>query len=127
MKAEYIQAGKNWDYVNPTNETIAAGTVIIIGNVAAVAAADIPPGETGAVATTGIWALPKDNSVIAAGDKVFYDSENDVATIPAAVQPKAEASDSSTTETETDSPVFLGIASAAAPKDAGVVAIRLNG
>lgn len=41
---------------------------------------DIEPGEIGTVATTGSWNIPKDNTAIEIGEKVYYDSENDVAT-----------------------------------------------
>ena len=43
MKATYIQPGDTLDYTNPTESTIEAGTVIVFGSKAAIAAADIPP------------------------------------------------------------------------------------
>ena len=72
MKATYVQKGENINYKNPTEDKITLGTLIIIG--------DIEPGEIGTVATTGSWNVPKDNTAIEIGEKVYYDSENDVAT-----------------------------------------------
>ena len=80
MKATYVQKGENINYKNPTEDKIALGTLIIIGAICAVAADDIEPGEIGTVATTGSWNSPKHNTAIEIGEKVYYDSENDVAT-----------------------------------------------
>ena len=80
MKATYVQKGENINYKNPTEDKITLGTLIIIAAICAVAAVDIEPGEIGTVATTGSWNIPKDNTAIEIGEKVYYDSENDVAT-----------------------------------------------
>ena len=78
MKATYVQKGENINYKNPTEDKITLGTLIIIGAICAVAADDIEPGEIGTVATTGSWNIPKDNTAIEIGEKVYYDSENDI-------------------------------------------------
>ena len=82
MKAEYVQKGSNIPYLNAKEETIIAGTVVFIGAIAAIAAADIPPNEIGAAATEGVWDVPKAAEEIEAGKSVYYDegSENVTAT-----------------------------------------------
>ena len=108
MKAEYIQQGNNWDYTNATEETIKAGTIIIIGQVCTVAGCDIAPGETGTVVTDGVWSMPKSAAEIKAGTAVYYDEESDCASA-----------------TKSDS--VIGIAITDAPTEAAVVMVRLNG
>lgn len=80
MKATYVQKGENINYKNPTEDKIPLGTLIIIGAICAVAADDIAPGEVGVVATSGAWNVPKDSTAIEIGEKVYYDSESDIAT-----------------------------------------------
>lgn len=109
MKATYIQPGDTLDYTNPTERTIEAGTVVVFGTKAAVAAADIPAGEIGAVTLIGAWEIPKDTSAITAGAAVYYDAENDKATTTAS---------GNTT---------VGTAIADAGADATTVIVRLNG
>jgi predicted RecA/RadA family phage recombinase len=109
MKAEYINRGDNIDYVNPTEETIDAGTIVTLGEICGVAACRIGAGDLGTLATRGVWAIPKDTSEITAGAKVYYDAESDTATATAGSSPA------------------IGVAIADAGADAGVVAVRLNG
>lgn len=109
MQAIYIQPGDTPDYVNPTETTIEAGTLVVFGTRAAIAATTIPPGEVGSVTLIGAWEIPKDTSAITAGAIVYYDAENDKATV-----------------TETDNTV-IGIAIADAGTDAATVVVRLNG
>lgn len=114
MKAEYSHEGKNFDYINSTDETITAGTVIVFNGICAVAATTIPPGKLGAVTTVGVWTMPKDTSEISIGDKVYYDEANDKVTVTA---PTGEAADNT----------FIGIATIDAAADAPEVNVRLNG
>ncbi len=88
MTATHIQRGDNLDYINPTDETIAPGTVIVLGDRCGVAAAAIPPGKTGALAMTGVYELAKSTSEeIKAGTEVYYDAATDTATtVGAAVE-----------------------------------------
>lgn len=51
--------GKVLDYVNGTGATIAAGTFLAIGALVGCVVADIPDGETGAVAIEGAFTAPK--------------------------------------------------------------------
>ncbi len=109
MKAEYIQEGKNLDYINPTNEIITAGTVVIAGEIAAVAAGNIAQGEVGAIATAGVWQMPKSPDAITMGAKVYYDKENDKVSL------------------SSENSVFIGVAAADAAAADNFVNVRLGG
>lgn len=108
MNAIYVQEGNNINYINPTEETIAYGSVVVLGSVCGVAAADIPSGEEGVLVMNGVWKITKDASEVTIGAKVYYDAENDVATT-----------------TESDS--VLGYAIAAATAEETTVLVKLNG
>lgn len=85
MTAIHIQRGDNLDYINPTDEMITPGTVIVLGDRCGVAAAAIPPGETGALAMTGVYELTKSTGEeIKAGTNVYYDAAADTATTASA-------------------------------------------
>lgn len=60
LKAAYWQRGEAIDYVNMTEETIEAGTVVSNNYLIGVAAADIPPKETGVLHIEGVFIMPKD-------------------------------------------------------------------
>lgn len=108
MTGTYIQPGNNINYVNAGTETIFAGTLVIMGNIAGIAATTIPPGELGSLATTGIFSFAKDNTAIEAGTTVYYDKTNDVVT-----------------STESGN-TAIGISVAAADASATTVNVRLN-
>lgn len=81
MKAEYLQAGNNLDYVNPSeDEAVEAGTVIALGSIVGIAATYIEPGETGSVATDGVWVFDTEDADTKQGDPVYYDDAADKAT-----------------------------------------------
>ena len=68
--AAYIQKGEAIDYVNSTEETIPAGTVIIFGKRIGIAGGEIPAGGLGALHMTGVFEIPKKSAVaLAAGDE----------------------------------------------------------
>ncbi len=121
MKAEYIQPGHNLDYINTTEETIDAGSIVTIGAIAAVAATIIEPGEVGAVATEGVWRLPKDAGAIAAGVKVYYNTATDATTADTSV--KVDTEDG---KKETVTLVPLGTAVVDAGADDACVCVKLN-
>ncbi|MGN0162452.1 MAG: capsid cement protein [Candidatus Ornithomonoglobus sp.] len=108
MTGTYIQPGNNINYTNNGESTIAAGTLVVVGLIAAVAATTIQPGEMGALATTGVFAFEKDNTDIEAGAAVYYNSETDTATAD-----------------DTDG-IKIGVAVAAAGTTAAAVNVRLN-
>lgn len=121
MKAEYSHKGENLDYINPTEETITAGTVVVLGEICGVAATMIEPGELGTLATVGVWTMEKDASEITAGAKVYYDAENDVVTATAATEKEVGETKENIQNT------FVGYATKDASTDASTVDVRLNG
>lgn len=108
MKADYQQKGDTLNYINPTDDFVTAGTLILFGSICGIAATDMVSGQLGTIATTGVWQMPKDTAEITGGAKVYYDEENDVVT--------ATANDA-----------FVGIAVENADAAAATVAVRLNG
>lgn len=62
MMANYVNRGHNLDYKNETGDLIPAGDVVVIEDLVGVAAADIPDGEIGAVATHGVFKVPFDKA-----------------------------------------------------------------
>ena len=129
MKAMYEQKGDNWDYANPTNEIIEAGTLIVMGDVVGVAATRILPGKIGTVATTGVWAVPKDTSKFTVGEHVIYDEENDVATALTAAETtvgESEQESADVAEITEKAAIFIGVAIENASADSSTVLIKLN-
>lgn len=80
-KAAYWQRGEALDYVNRTEETIEAGSVIAFGDRVGVAGADIPPGETGSLHVEGVFEVPKGEGAIEAGTDVYFDVAADAETV----------------------------------------------
>lgn len=108
MKAEFRQKGEMLNYINPTDDFVEAGTLVIFGDICGITATDIAPGQLGTIATTGVWQMPKDTAEITGGAKVYYDEANDVVNT-------------------TESDIFVGIAIEDADATASTVAVRLNG
>ena len=79
-KGAYWQRGDAIDYVNSGGTKIDANTVILYGSRLAIAGADIPAGEKGALLVEGVYELPKDyadsGKAISAGDEVYWDNGN---------------------------------------------------
>jgi predicted RecA/RadA family phage recombinase len=71
------QAGKVLDYTNDTGADIASGSVVVIGSILGVASGLIAAGEIGDVAVEEVFALPKKQEVLTAGDEVWWDAEGD--------------------------------------------------
>lgn len=107
MKAEYIQKGNTLNYVNPTEEIIDSGTIVKFGVLCGVVATTIPGKGLGAIATDGVWSVPKDDTDIKEGSIVYYDDSADKATA-------------------TEKDTALGVAVAAAGTSIGTVSIKLN-
>ena len=78
MKARFVQDGKYLDYT--PEAAVEAGDVVIVGSIAGVANRPIPAGETGAIATEGVFEIEKDATDITAGALVYYDSSAKKAT-----------------------------------------------
>ena len=84
--AQFIHDGDSIDYT-PTSADVAAGDVIVQGDLVGIAKRDIPAGALGALAVTGVFDMPKlanAGVTIAAGAKVYWDalSPNRVTTGP---------------------------------------------
>jgi predicted RecA/RadA family phage recombinase len=81
MKAIYKQKGDSIDYVPAAD--VAAGDVVVLGDLVAIAKLDIKAGELGALAVSGVFSLPKtagEGEGILAGKQVYWDESLSVAT-----------------------------------------------
>lgn len=106
MNAIYFQRGDIIDYT-PAQD-VAAGDVVVIGDLVGVAKLDIKAGTLGALALTGVYKVSKGAGEIAAGTVLYWD-----------------ATANTVVETGTDLPVF-GIAVAGAASADAFVLARLN-
>lgn len=72
----FIQTGKNIDYTNDTGNDIVSGQLVVLGGkFVAVATGDIADGETGVLATGGVFEVALDNAdTVAFGAKLYWDS-----------------------------------------------------
>lgn len=75
MQARFVHDGKAIDYT-PVSD-VAAGQVVVIGSLLAIAKIDIPAGRTGALHTVGVYDIAKGAVEISAGGKVFWDADGD--------------------------------------------------
>jgi predicted RecA/RadA family phage recombinase len=79
--AVFVQDGRAIDYTPSAD--VAAGDVVVQGDLVGVARSPIPANAPGSLATTGIFGFPKatgTSSGIAAGTKVYWDATNKVVT-----------------------------------------------
>lgn len=106
MNAVYVQRGESIDYTPTAN--IAAGDVVIIGEIVGIAKLDIPANELGAIAVTGVYDMVKATGEISAGATVYWD---------------ATAKNVTTTASENTA---IGKAVAAAESSATIVRVLLN-
>lgn len=82
MKAIFVQDGAAIDYTPAAD--VAAGDVVVIGTLCAVAKLDIPANTLGAVAVTGVYDIAKGTTeAITAGAALYWDATNKVATATA--------------------------------------------
>jgi predicted RecA/RadA family phage recombinase len=84
-EAIYKQEGDHIDYVPAAD--VAAGEVVVIGELVGVAHAPIAAGELGALTVRGVFAFAKatgGGTAIAAGAKVYWNDTDNVATTDAA-------------------------------------------
>jgi predicted RecA/RadA family phage recombinase len=69
----FVQNGKQLDVI--ASAAYKSGELVIEGNLVGVAVADIASGETGAIATEGVYALEKEAAAaLIQGDKAYYDA-----------------------------------------------------
>lgn len=89
MAANFVQPGDTINYTNGGGTTIAAGSVVAIGQIIGVALVAIAAGATGSVGIRGVFTVPKvSGAVIAAGESLVWDVSagkfDDNAAVPAA-------------------------------------------
>lgn len=77
MIAKYVQRGHDIDFVPEAD--VAAGDVLIIGDIIGIVKLDIKAGALGTLALVGVFDIPKatgEGTAIFAGAMVFWDAEN---------------------------------------------------
>jgi len=82
--ATFVQDGKSIDYTPVA--AVAAGDVVVLGNIVGVAKLDIAASKLGALAIEGVFDVAKatgSSSAITAGSKVYWDAVSEVATTTA--------------------------------------------
>ena len=121
-KAAFWQRGEALDYVNRTEETIEAGSVIAFGDRVGVAGADIPPGETGSLHVEGVFEVPKGEGAIEAGTDVYFDAAAMLFKMEALAVSSANAPYNSTSKPG----VRAGYAAQDAAADAETVLVKIN-
>lgn len=107
--AIFVHDGDSIDYT-PSSD-VAAGDVVVQGDLIGVAKRDIPAGTLGALAVTGVFDVPKASGVgtaIVAGAEVYWDAVNKRVT------------------TTADGHEYLGKTVAAAGDDDATVRVRLE-
>ena len=106
MKAKYVQEGKLVDYVSTA--AVAAGDIVIQGDLIGIAAQDIPAGTVGALTTEGVFCVEKTSAAtFAVGAKVYWNV-------------------SSKTATATTTDTLIGVAVAAAAADDQNVLVKIG-
>jgi len=75
MIARYVQKGNAIDY-RPTSAAVAAGDVIVQGNLVGIARLDIPADTLGALAIDGVYEIAKATGAITVGAVLYWDSTN---------------------------------------------------
>lgn len=108
--AAFWQRGEALDYVNDTEDTIAANTVIVLGSRIGVIGTEIEPEETGSVHVTGVFEFDKTaDEEIELGAEVYYDTSTELITA-----------------TSGDSTIAAGFAAEASAADDDTVKVKIN-
>ena len=102
----YLQPGDVLSLIAPSD--VKSGSIVTIGALTGVAAADAAKDGIVEVALTGVFELPKAAAAVAAGDLAFWDGAKVVAT-------------------GGDGDLLIGAVVAAAGADAATCRVRLNG
>lgn len=117
MKATYLQRGEALDFVNKTESTIPAFTILVVGDMVGIAGTDIEPGATGVIYVCGVFEMPKStDAAISMGTKVYFDGTG-----------VTEEQNAEESETVTVNNTFLGYAAADAAATDSVVIVKLIG
>jgi len=78
---KFVQEGDAIDYT--PDSAVAAGDVVVLNDLVGVAKQPIAASALGALAVSGVFDFPKDTgstSAVAAGKKVYWDADEEVAT-----------------------------------------------
>lgn len=76
--ATYVQLGEYIDYTPSAD--VAAGDVVVQGNLVGIATRAISSGNLGALAVSGVYDVTKESATtFSAGDYVYWDATNSVA------------------------------------------------
>ena len=105
MIATFYKEGKVVDYTPAA--AVAAGDIVIIGDIVGIAKLDIAAGERGALALEGIFAVAKGSTAFDFGDKVDFSAQSDVATA-------------------VDTDTLIGVATAAAAASDATVLVKIG-
>ena len=74
MAQNYIQQGDVLEWVNSSGSDVQSGQVVVAGEFVGVATGNIPDGQEGRIALSGVWELPKASGLaMAQGDRVYWD------------------------------------------------------
>jgi predicted RecA/RadA family phage recombinase len=65
---------RGWDVDYTPSSYVYAGDVVLVGTIPMIARGDIAANEKGSLATAGVFLVPKDASVFAAGDAVYWNA-----------------------------------------------------
>ena len=81
--ARYVQKGSTIDYKNGGTAAIAAGDIVNLTSRIGVAGGNIAVGAVGAVAVSGVYAMPKASGAVTLGAVLYFDPEADKITTAA--------------------------------------------
>lgn len=109
--ARFLQEGRSIDYTPVA--AVAAGDVVVQGDLVGIAKGDIAAGGLGALAVEGVFEVPKTTGVgtaITAGSTLYWDAAETIAK----------------TDSETGANKLFGKSTAAAGDDDATVRVRLS-
>lgn len=120
MSVYVYQAGRTIDYTPSSN--VSAGDVVVQEDLVGVATLDIDSGDKGALMVEGVVRAPSNSVAISAGEKVYWDSVQEIATT------SESQTDSSSSSAETPTSwKYLGKAVEAATTSDSYVKVLLAG
>jgi len=74
MTTKFLQKGDTITYTNGSGSAISSNDIVVVGNIIGIAITDIPDGESGELATSGVFTAPKVSAaVFSQGEKLIYD------------------------------------------------------
>ncbi len=116
MQATLVQEGQRIDYTPQT--AVAAGAVIVLGALVAIAHRAIEAAKAGALAVEGVFDVVKANVAIAEGVALYWDADGD---------PMGGTAGSGAATTTAAGNTYMGLSIVAAPAGDAKVRLRLGG